>query len=139
MKKQFVRNSTRKMVRFGAILLLVAGSFSQSLARPVAKGDDPFVNIQYVGAAAERVQFQFDLVADNDETYLLTIQDEDGTVLYKEKVAKKIFTKKYEWNNADQNTTKLLFTVTGERSKKTQVFEVNTTVRTVQDVVITKR
>lgn len=124
-------------MRFGVAALLLAGSFTHSFASPV-KGDEPFVNIKYVGLVDQRAQFQFDMVTDNDENYIVAIQAEDGTVLYKEKVAKKIFTKKFEWNNGDLNASKLVFTVTGEKSKKTQVFEVNTEVRTVHDVVITK-
>lgn len=138
MKKQFVSNNTRKaMLRFGVAALLLAGSFTHSFASPV-KGDEPFVNIKYVGLVDQRAQFQFDMVSDNDEAYIVAIQGEDGTVLYKEKVAKRIFSKKFEWNNADFNTGKMLFTVTGEKSKKTLVFEVNTQVRTVQDVTVTK-
>lgn len=138
MKKQFVSNNTRKtLMRFGVAALLLTGSFTHSFASPV-KGDEPFVNIKYVGLVDQRAQFQFDMVTDEDEAYIVSIQGEDGTVLYKEKVAKKVFTKKFEWNNADFNASKLLFTVTGEKSKKTQVFEVNAQVRTVQDVTVTK-
>lgn len=125
------------MMRFGVAALLMTSSFTHSFAAP-AQGEEPFVNIKYVGLVDQRAQFQFDMIADNDEAYIVSVQGEDGTVLYKEKVAKKVFTKRFEWNNGDVNASKLLFTVTGEKSKKTQVFEVNTQVRTVQDVVVTK-
>lgn len=138
MKKQFVSNNTRKaLLRFGVAALLLAGSFTHSFASPV-KGEEPFVNIKYIGLVDQRAQFQFDMVTDEDEAYIVTIQGEDGAVLYKEKVTKKIFSKKFEWSDGDFNASKLLFTVTGEKSKKTQVFAVNTQVRTVQDVTVTK-
>lgn len=138
MKKQFVSNSTKaSIVRFGAAILLMM-SLSNGYANPVTKGEEPFVNVKYVGVVDERTQFQLDLVNDNEESYFLTVQEDDGTVLYKEKISRKIFTKKFEWSNLDNNSSKLIFTVTGEKSKKAQVFEVNAQVRTVQDVVITK-
>jgi len=138
MKKQFVSNNTRKaMMRFGVAALLMMGSLTHSFATPT-KGEEPFVNIKYVGVVDQRAQFQFDMITDNDEAYIVSIQGEDGTVLYKEKVAKKIFTKKFELNSGDLNSSKLLFTVTGEKTKKSQSFEVNAQVRTVQDVVVTK-
>lgn len=137
MKKQLISNNTKKsIIRFGAAVLLMM-SLSNSYAHPL-KGDEPFVNVKYVGQVDQRAQFQLDLVNDNEEAYLLTIQAEDGTVLYKEKIDRKIFTKKFEWNNLENISSKLVFTVTGEKSKKSQVFQVNPTVRTVQDMVITK-
>ena len=102
------------------------------------KGDNPVFSIRYVGAVNDRAQFQVDMVNQNEETYLLTIQDEAGMYLYKEKINVKTFTKKFEWQNEDLHANKLVFTVTGLKSKKTQVFEVNTEVRTVRDVVISK-
>lgn len=136
MKKQFVSNNTRSIVtKFGFAVLFFL-TLSQGFAQ-TAK-EEPFVAVKYIGAVAEKAQFQVDIVGDNDEAYLLVIQAQDGTILYKEKVAKKIFTKKFEWNNEETFSPKLVFTVTGEKSKKPQVFEVNTQVRTVQDVVINK-
>jgi hypothetical protein len=139
MKKQFVSNSTKQtLARLGLAALLLTGTVAQTFAQTPQK-DDPFVNVKYVGNADQKVQFQVDMVADNDEAYILSVQEQDGTVLYKERVAKKLFTKQFAWSNDDLNSSKLLFVVTGERSKKTQVFEVASQIRTVQDVVVTKR
>ena len=136
MKKQFI--STRaSVVRFGAAIFLLF-NLSTASATTLTKNEEPFVAIKYVGQVEQRAQFQLDLINDNDENLYLTVQEEDGSVLYKEKVAKKVFTKKFEWNNTDHNSSKLVFTITGEKSKKAQVFEVNSQVRTVQDVVVTK-
>lgn len=138
MKKQFISNSTKtSMARFGVALLLLM-SLNAASAHPVTKTGDPFVAIKYVGLSGQRAQFQVDLVNDNEEAYVLTVQAEDGTVLYREKIARKIFTKKFEWDNGEIGASKLIFTVTGEKSKKTQVFEANSQVRTVQDMVVTK-
>jgi len=136
MKKQF--NSTKaSVVRFGTAIVLLF-TLSTASATSVLNNDEPFVAVKYIGQVEQRAQFQLDLINDNDETVFLTIQEEDGSVLYREKIAKKILTKKFEWHNTDHNSSKLIFTVTGEKSKKAQVFEVNSKVRTVQDVVITK-
>ncbi|HZH38356.1 MAG TPA: hypothetical protein VEX65_13830 [Flavisolibacter sp.] len=138
MKKQFVSSNTRaSIIRFGAAVLLFI-NLSQASASPVFKGDDPYVNIKYVGLVENRAQFQVDLVNDLQENYLLQIADASGTILYKEKIDKKTFSKKFEWDNVDLSASKLIFSVTGLKSKKTQSFEVNTAVRTVQDVVISK-
>ena len=138
MKKQFVFSSTRKVVtRFA---LAAALFFNASLAfAGIGKGDEPFVKIQHTGLVENRAQFQVDLVNDADETYLLTIQDHEGTILYKERINAKTFTKRFEWENGDETVGKLIFTVTGLKTKKTYAYEANTEVRTVRDVVISKR
>lgn len=136
MKKRFVFSSTRNaLARFGFAALL----FCNTTLAFAGKGDDPFVNIRYIGAVEDRTQFQVDLVNDNEEAYLLAIQDEFGNYLYKEKITNRTFTKKFEWLNEGMNATKLVFSVTGLKSKKTQVFEVATEFRTVRDIVINKR
>lgn len=136
MKKQFVFSSTRKAIaRFGFAALLFMNA---SLAFAGGGKEDPFVNIRYVGAVDDRAQFQVDLVNDNEEAYLLAIQDENGTYLYKEKINTRTFSKKFEWHNEDVNTTRLVFSVTGLKSKKTQVFQVASEVRTIREVVVNK-
>ncbi len=137
MKKQFVFSSTRNaLVRFGFAALLFIHA-TAAFAGGV-KGEDPFVSIKYVGAVEDRAQFQVDLINENEEAYLLVIKDQYGASLYKEKISTKTFTKKFEWNNTDIHSSQLVFSLTGLKTKKTQVFEVNTKVRTVQDVVITR-
>lgn len=137
MKKQFVFSSIRQaLVRFGfATLLFINATVAFANG---GKQEEPFVNIKYIGAVDDRAQFQLDMVTDNEEAYLLSIQDENGTFLYKEKISAKTFSKKFEWVNTDINVSKLMFNVTGLKSKKTQTFEVNTEVRTVRDIVINK-
>jgi hypothetical protein len=136
MKKQFVFSSTRKVLaRFGFAALLFVNA---TLAFAGGGKEDPYVNIRYIGAVEDRAQFQVDLVNDNEEAYMLAIQDESGTFLYKEKINTRAFTKKFEWHNDGINASRLVFTVTGLKSKKTQVFEVASEVRTVRDVIVNK-
>lgn len=138
MKKQVISNSTKaSFVRFGIAVLLFM-NMTQASANPLPKSDDPFLSVKYVGLVEDRSQFQLDFVNDNEEAYLLQIMEQDGTIIYKEKIDRRTFTKRFEWNNMDINSSKLVFTVTGIKSKKAQTFEVNKVVRTVQDVVVSK-
>lgn len=138
MKTQLVSKSTRSNIaRIGFALLLMM-NLSNAFAKTGTPYEEPFVSIKYAGTTEEKPQFQVDLVTDNDEPYLFVIQDTDGIVLYKEKISKKIFNKTFALKNDDFYPSKLIFSVTGEKSKKTQVYEVNTQVRTVHDVAITK-
>lgn len=138
MKKQFVSNSTRvNLVKLSMAVALLM-NLSTASAQSITNEDEPSVTVKYTGLVEEKAQFQFDFANDSEQAYLLIIQEEDGTVLYKEKIDRKAFTKKFLWDNGNINSTKLLFSVTGLKSKKTQAFEVNTAFRTIQDVVINK-
>jgi hypothetical protein len=131
---QFVSKSVKaSFVRFS-----VAALFMMSLTSASANDTDPFVNISYAGTVKNQAQFQFDMVNDNTESYMLIIQGDDGVVLYKEKIDQRTFTKKFALDNSENLTSKLVFSVTGLKSKKSQSFEVKPQVRTVQEVVITK-
>lgn len=137
MKKQLIsKNVKASFLKLSAAALLVM-SLTQASAK-TEKDTDPFVNIAYAGTVKNQVQFQFDMVNDNAEDYLLVIQGDDGLVLYKEKIDKRTFTKKFALDNNDLQTSKLVFSVTGLKSKKSQTYEVKPQVRTVQDVVISK-
>lgn len=138
MKKQFVSKIVKaNFVRFGMAALLMMNLTSAS-AKATTEDTDPFVNISYAGTVKNQAQFQFDMVNDNTEDYMLTIQGDDGVVLYKEKIDKRTFTKKFALDNSENLTSKLVFSVTGLKSKKSQSFEVKPQVRTVQEVVISK-
>ena len=137
MKKRFVFSSTKNVIARFSIAAFLFFNAATAFAGG-EKGEDPLVNIRYIGAVQDRAQFQVDLVNDEEEAYLLAIQDENGTYLYKEKISTRTFTKKFEWQNEDISNSKLVFSVTGLKSKKTQVFEVAAEVRTVRDVVVNK-
>jgi hypothetical protein len=138
MKKQLISKSVKaSFLKVSAAALLVM-NLTQASAKTATGDTDPFVNIAYAGTVKNQVQFQFDMVNDNDEQYLLVIQGDDGLVLYKEKIDKRTFTKKFALDNNDLQTSKLVFSVTGLKSKKSQTYEVKPQVRTVQDVVISK-
>ncbi len=138
MKKQFVSNSTKtNFVRLGAAVLLFI-SLTASAQTPTQE-TDPFENITYAGSVKDQAQFQFDMVNDNVEPYLLTIQGDDGTVLYKEKIDQKTFTKKFALDNTELSTSKLVFSISGLKSKKSHTYEIIPQVRTVRDVIISKK
>lgn len=137
MKKQFVNKTRSTVSRFG-FAALFALAFSNAFAQAPAKSEDPFLSIKYVRTVADKAQFQVDMVNDAAESYLFSIRTSEGVVLYQEKVTKKIFSKNFLWDNGELNASSLVFSLTGEKSKKSQEFEVNSVVRTINDVEITK-
>ncbi len=141
MKKQTsntLSNRARKTaLRLALASTLLGCNFLPAGAQQYARPGEP-VQIKYIGAVDSQPLFQMDLDNESGETYFLSIKGEDGTLLYTEKLKERKISRKFRWNNTDTENTKLTFTLTGERSKSTQAFEVNTRQREVQDVVITK-
>lgn len=137
MKKQFVNNKRSTVARFGFAALFALG-LTQGFAQEGAKNEEPFLSIKYVRTVADKAQFQVDMVNDAAETYLFAIRTTDGVLLYEEKVTKKLFTKNFLWDNDEMKAASLVFSLTGEKSKKSQEFEVSPVVRTINDVEITK-
>lgn len=98
----------------------------------------PAVSISYVGTVNEQPVFQIEFENRNDEVLNLSIRDEQGTILFSEKFRDKKFSKKFQFEKTGIDNMRLTFTLAGEKEKQSQSFEINTNVRVIQDVVVTR-
>ncbi len=141
MKKQATTPNTNEagniFSRLALASLLFFGVFTAGAQETVKYNESP-LQIKYLGVVDNQPLFQVDFDNESGETYLLSIKADDGTALYTQTVKEKKFSKKIKWNNPDFDRTKLLFTLSNDKSKQSQVFEINTSLREVRDVVITK-
>ena len=103
-----------------------------------AQGGDPGATVKFIGT--DNNQLQFDVAYENKQSaaFSLQISDEQGTVLYKGKFKEKQFSRKFAFNKAEIGDSKLFFTITNQRSRQSQTFEIATQTRIVEDVVITR-
>lgn len=119
------------------ILIMLSGLPAvQAQEKIFPKNNDPV--IKYVGIADNKFIFQFDYANESREIPQLLIKDEKGTVLYKELIKDKAFSKKFVFNT-DEVGNQLYFVLTGKKERQRQVFEVNIQSRIVEDVVIVKQ
>jgi len=65
------------------------------------------------------------------------IKDEDGNVLYADRFKDKKLTKKFKVNTAEYGDVRLTFVISTEKERTSQVFQVNTNTRVIDDVVVT--
>ena len=142
MKKQFLRNlslSVRKTtLRFGLAALLAIAILPTSVQAQIVKVVAETIAIQYIGSIDNQPVFQIEFENKGQKPVQVSIKDEDGNTLYFEKFRDKKFSKKFKFERPDSETMKLTFTLSNEKEKHIQVFEVNTAIRMVQDVVVTK-
>ena len=95
--------------------------------------------IKYLGTIQDKLLFQIDLKMDSDDKMFVSIRDEDGNTLFKEKVADKSFTKKFAFEKEELEGKTLTFIIHTTKGDEYQSFQVSRNTRLVEDVVITKQ
>ncbi|WP_153795996.1 hypothetical protein [Foetidibacter luteolus] len=94
-------------------------------------------NIQFVGSADNALFFNLKVENPNSDKFTVIVKAEDGTVLYSGDFNDKEFNKKFKLLKAEDNI-RYNFTIKSSNKSLEQSYEVNTTVKAVDDVVITK-
>ena len=130
MKKQNLSTLVKKSIFLGFTSLLLIGAAS-------AQAKLPEPTIKYIGTLDGQPVFKVDLDNQNNSVYHLTIKDETGDVLYAEKIKSKEVSKKFKFENSDRNSVKLTFLVEGKEGSQSQEFQVNTSTKVWNDVVVT--
>lgn len=139
MKKQ-TRNLMNKTRIFLVPALLVALSIAglssgKAYGQSITSNTKP--SIEYVGKVNDQLVFQVDYDNPTNEVVNLLIKDQDGNVLYNDRFKEKKLTKKFRVNTAEYGDARLTFVISTEKERSSQVFQVNTNTRVIDDVVVT--
>jgi hypothetical protein len=95
--------------------------------------------VKYVGVVEDQVVFQFNYENVTGEIFSVAIKDQNGNVLYSGKFNDKKFSKQFRMDKSELgNAVSLSFILTTQNDKQNQVFNVSSTSRVVEDVVVTK-
>lgn len=130
MKKQNLSTLVKKSIFLGFTSLLLIGATS-------AQSQLPEPTVKYIGTLDGQPVFKVQVENENNAVSHLTIKDDTGDVLYSEKIKGKEFSKKFKFENADRRNVKLTFIVDGKEGSKALDFQVNTSTRVLNDVVVT--
>jgi hypothetical protein len=121
------------------IALAFVVTFSLASAKTFAtyKNDTP-VQLVYLGNVNNQPVFQ--LVLNNDETtsYVVTLRDASGDVLYSEEIKGKQFPRKYRVNTDEAGVSGIRFEVKNKKDNTKTTYTVSATSHVVQDVAISK-
>jgi len=130
MKRKIFNSLVKKSVlSLGLTTLLLSGMASaQSSPEPLVK---------YIGTLDGQPIFRVQLDNQPGSVYHLTIKDEEGTVLYAEKIKDKQFSKSFKFDNAARDNVKLTFTLQGNKNTQSKEFKINTTTKVLDNVVVT--
>lgn len=94
--------------------------------------------LKYIGNLKNNPVFQLDLNNTEKEIFIVTIKDSKGVVLYAEKLKGENITRKYRFLMDEIEEGNIRFEVLAVNTNTKEVYEVDTYVRTSQDVVINK-
>lgn len=135
------RNSMRivnanfsKFFKASALVLLLTGSIAANANVTNDKDGLGKAVVTYVSADAESIQF--DVKVDNaaGEKFTIVVKDENGITIYRNSFNSKDFKKRFVLPKTDSN--KITFQVKTEGESKIESFEINSSTRLVEEVIV---
>ena len=134
MKKQILRSL--KIFVKGSFLALMLTVNVHAIAQPFG---DPIVkaaSVKHISTTDQKIVFQLSLENENGERFAVSIRDVQGNTIFQDVYSDKKFDKKFVLDKSE-NIGKLTFIVRSLKDGQTQVFEINTTTRIVENVDVT--
>jgi len=122
------------------LAIALATIFSVAFLSPAFAIDDKKaipVDLKFIGNIENQPVFELAFTNADESEYTVIVRDEYNTVLYRDNV-KGNATKKFMLNIEDLGNTGVQFEITGKKTDKTVIYEVNKKSRFIEDVVINK-
>lgn len=126
-------------LRIAAIALVAV--FTVALSTPVRAedGKNPVqTELKFIGEIKNQPVFELTFSTEDETEFTVVIRDEFKNVLHKENVKTGTASKKYLITSELADLDILQFEVTGKKTDKTVVFQINKNSRFIQDMVVNK-
>ena len=146
MKKQIMRvvnaNLFSKFFKTTAIVLMLTGTYAVTLATPAPYA---LVNNTYgegkslvTHLYSDHEAFVFEVKVENasGEKFYVIVKNDNGSTLYRGSFTDKHFAKKFRVPKGD--TDKIVFNVISKSGASTETFEINTTTKIIEEVLVKK-
>ncbi|MFN4314937.1 MAG: hypothetical protein ACK4E0_11620 [Chitinophagaceae bacterium] len=96
------------------------------------------VEIKYVGSHKNQPVLELNFNNPDEIEYSIEVVDEHNVLLYKDVVKANAGTRRFLLNTEELGNVGLRFEITGKKSNKTTVYEINRNARVVEDLVVNK-
>ena len=144
MKKQFMHvvntNLFSKFFKTTIVIFMLSTSVAaETLAGPVfhtITGGVGKAEITHVASNLESMYFDVKVDNADGEKFSIIIKDESGSTLYRGSFKDKLFSKRFRLPKADSD--KITFSIISSSGTKKESFEINTTSRVIEEVVVTR-
>ena len=118
-----------KIKNYGTIALLVAFSLTATVSWANDGGTDtPAVSLKYLGLVQNQPMFQLDLNSIEETDFYVSIKDQNGRVIYNEKIKAKTFTRNFRLDTESLDDAIIKVEVR-DGNKKPEVFTINRNTR----------
>ena len=116
-----------------ALVALVTLSFTAAATEPTEPSG---VEFKFVGKLKNQPVLQVTFNNAEETDFIVEVLDEYNNVLYRDNVKANNTTKKFMLNTEELGNAAIRFEITGKKSNKTTVFEVNRNSRVVEDYAV---
>ncbi|RYY52094.1 MAG: hypothetical protein EOO05_22350 [Chitinophagaceae bacterium] len=120
-----------------ALVAIFTVSFSTK-ALAIDETNTSGVELKFIGNLKNQPIFQLTANHPEETEYTVSVIDENNVVLYKDNVKSGVAGKKFMLNTEELGDASVRFEITGKKSNKTIVYEVNRNSHVVSDLVINK-
>lgn len=132
--KSTVRNFRNTVI---AVLTLSAFVFANTVAANNTKPGST-IELKYIGKAEDGPVFQLNLVNEQEEEFSITFRDENGNVLYSEKVKGTNITKRFRLSNEQLADDTVKVEVKNKKGSILEQYTINRQVKVVDEASVTK-
>lgn len=122
--------------------IAVATLFTVSLAFPALANEEkkPIpVELKFIGNIENKPVFQLTFANPAETEFTVVVRDEYSNVLYKDVIKGEKISKRFLLNIEELGDTAIQFEITGKKTDKTVIYEVNKKARFVEDVVVNRK
>jgi hypothetical protein len=120
-----------------AAILASASSFAKTSGRIEILSSTSQASVKYTGTTDNALMFDVNLDNPTADKFTVTVTTKDGDVLFSKDFSDKTFSKKFKLVKSD-DISSYNFTITSANKNLEQTFVVDATVKTVDNVVVTK-
>jgi len=135
MKKVFNNN---RLILIAFFTVFATSVSSVALANDsTSRGNTVPVELKFIGNVNDNALFQMNFFGNPEENeFNINIRDEFGNLVYRELIKGEVFSKKFLLNSDVLGDESVRFEITGRKSKKTVVFEVNRNLTYVEEMKV---
>ncbi|HJS54869.1 MAG TPA: hypothetical protein VJ765_10005 [Chitinophagaceae bacterium] len=121
-----------------ALMAMIGLAFTNPVVAN-AKTDPPVIEIKYLGVRENNPVFEIIMNNSQTDSFIITIRDEEGTLLFSEKLSGKNMSRQYRIDTEDEIPEGgLRFEVKSVNSKKTEIYMAGTTENVKREMAVNK-
>lgn len=122
--------------------IAVATLFTLGLAFPALANEEkkPIpVELRFIGNIENKPVFQLTFSNPAETEFMVIVRDQFSNILYKDVIKGENISKRFLLNIEELGDAAIQFEITGKKTDKTVIYEVNKKARLVEDVVINRK